>query len=99
MSGTETAQCERSDRGASQTPGQGHTKVRGNNCAEPRTGADRQQRPLRSRFRRAAERQAFGCAGTNRHDVKECKSPTAKVEPTTLAPSHARASVTESVKR
>ena len=22
---------------------------------------------------------AFGCAGTNRHDVKECKSPTAKV--------------------
>ena len=42
---------------------------------------------------------AFGCAGTNRHDVKECKSPTAKVEPTTLAPSHARASVTESVKR
>ena len=33
MSGTETAQCERSDRGSLQTPGQGHTKVRGNNCA------------------------------------------------------------------
>src|SRR5207244_6213001 len=39
---------------------------------------------------------AFGCAGTNRHDGKECTSPTAKVEPTTLAPRHARASVTES---
>src|SRR4029450_11298891 len=42
---------------------------------------------------------AFGYAETNRHDVKECKSPTVKVEPTTLAPSHARASVTGSVKR
>jgi hypothetical protein len=42
---------------------------------------------------------AFGCAETNRHDVKECKSPTVKVQPTTLAPRHARASVTGSVKR
>jgi hypothetical protein len=41
----------------------------------------------------------FGCAGTNRHEVKEWKSPTVQVEPPTLAPSQARASVTEPVKR
>ena len=44
-------------------------------------------------------RGAFGCAETNRHDVKEWKSPTVKDEPPTRAPSHARASVTGSVKR
>jgi len=46
-----------------------------------------------------AEARAFGCAGTNRHEVQECKSPTAKGEPTTRAPSHARASGTGSVQR
>ncbi len=42
---------------------------------------------------------ALGCAETNRHDVKECTSPTVKVEPTTLAPRQARAAVPGSVKR
>jgi len=42
---------------------------------------------------------AFGCAETNRHNVKECKSPTAKGSPPTLAPSPARASGTRTVKR
>jgi hypothetical protein len=48
---------------------------------------------------RAVLRLTFGCAGTNRHDVKECKSLTAKVEPTTLAPRHAWLSVTVDTKR
>ena len=42
---------------------------------------------------------AFGCAGTNRHDVKGCKSQTVKGSPPTLAPSHAWLPVTVGVKR
>ena len=42
---------------------------------------------------------AFGCAGTHQHDVTECKSLTAKVSPTTLAPSQARTVGTASVQR
>lgn len=47
----------------------------------------------------AAEAGALGCAGTNRHGVKECKPLTAKGEPPTLAPRHALPSVTGVVKR
>ncbi len=38
-------------------------------------------------------------AGKSRHSGEGCKSLTVKVEPTTLAPSHAQASVTASAKR
>jgi hypothetical protein len=38
-------------------------------------------------------------AGTSRHSGEGCKSQTVKVEPTTLAPSHAQALVTVSAKR
>jgi insertion element IS1 protein InsB len=38
-------------------------------------------------------------AGTSRHSGEGCKSPTVKVQPTTLAPSHAGLSVTVSTKR
>ena len=38
-------------------------------------------------------------AGTSRHSGEGCKSQTVKVQPTTLAPSHAGLSVTVSTKR
>ena len=38
-------------------------------------------------------------AGTSRHSGEGCKSQTVKVQPTTLAPSHAQASATVSAKR
>src|SRR6266571_5310689 len=38
-------------------------------------------------------------AGTSRHSDEGCKSLTVKDQPTTLAPSHAQASVTASAKR
>src|SRR2546426_1659296 len=38
-------------------------------------------------------------AGTSRHSGEGCKSLTVKDQPTTLAPSHAQASVTASAKR
>ena len=42
---------------------------------------------------------SVGSAGTSRHSGEGCKPLTVKVEPTTLAPSHAQASVTALAKR
>ena len=70
--------------------------------SQPNIGLEPTRNSLRSCLAPALARGsglALGCAETNRHDVKEWKSPTVKVEPTTLAPSPARASVTGSVKR
>jgi hypothetical protein len=66
------------------------------------TGSTRKPTPYSLRFAAASRRgspPAFGCAETNRHDGQECQSPTVQVSPTTLAPRHARASVTGAVKR
>ena len=61
--------------------------------------ADCLQRPLRSRFRQQLKPGVRVSAGTSRQSVEGCKSLTVKVEPTTLAPSHAQASVTALAKR
>jgi hypothetical protein len=53
----------------------------------------------RSRFRRQVKHGVRVSAGTSRHSGEGCKSLTVKVQPTTLAPSHAQASVTASAKR
>ena len=56
-------------------------------------GADCLQRPLvpRSRFRQRLTPSVRVSAGTSRHSGEGCKSQTVKVQPTTLAPSHAQA--------
>jgi hypothetical protein len=97
--------CPREDiakgRDRQQQISEGYKNCRVSGLLEPGTGADAQQPSLLRRCGSWARLTAGVrvSAGTNRHDVKECKSLTAKVSPTTLAPSHARASVTESVKR
>jgi hypothetical protein len=63
------------------------------------SGADALQRPLRSRFRARLTASVRVSAGTSRHSGEGCKSQTVKVQPTTLAPSHAGLSVTVSTKR
>ena len=57
------------------------------------------QRPLRSRFQARLTASVRASAGTSRHSSEGCKSQTVKVEPTTLAPSHAGVSVTVRTKR
>jgi hypothetical protein len=69
----------------------------GNRCLYPEP--DRLQRPLRSRFRRQVSASVRVSAGISRHSGEGCKSQTVKVQPTTLAPSHAQASVTVSAQR
>ena len=70
-----------------------HTRTLALTCCRKR------ERRTSGRWRQSGAAPAFGCAGTNRHNVEGCKSPTAKGEPPTLAPSHALAPVTVPVKR
>jgi hypothetical protein len=67
--------------------------------AKPGSGADAQKRPLRCRCRARLRRNVRVSAGPSRHSGEGCKSQTVKVQPTTLAPSHAGLSVTVSTKR
>ena len=67
--------------------------------AEQSAAPDCLQRPLHSRFRQQVSASVRVSAGISRHSGEGCKSLTVKVQPTTLAPSHAQASVTVSAKR
>jgi hypothetical protein len=69
----------------------------GNRCLYPE--GDGVQPLLRYGFPPRLTPSVRASAGTSRHSGEGCKSLTVKVEPTTLAPRHAQASVTASAKR
>ena len=105
--GGRTPRRGRDPRGPSRA-GAGPTGLRGrgrraSHPTEPRSGADGPQwaSVVSMGWSSVARRspRAFGCAGRSRRCVEGCKSLTVKVEPTTLAPSHAWLSVTGDTKR
>ena len=93
------------DTCGAEEPYEGNLHVRfcggiGRVIADPTRTSDGCQRPLlrRSRFRQQVSASVRVCRDKLAR-CEGCKSPTVQAEPATLAPSQARPSVTESVKR